>query len=75
MRTRGWNVLGDRVEIRIRDNSTGIPLAAKVADEVYSVFLKPLAAEIHRDNCITRGSFQPHRCVWIEVRTGLNIGD
>jgi hypothetical protein len=44
-------------------------------DEVYSVFLKALAAETRRENCTTRGSFWPHRCVWIGARTGLNVGD
>jgi hypothetical protein len=54
------------------ETTIGLSLAA---DEVYSVFLKPLTAEAHRENCTTRGSFRPHRCVWIGAQTGLNLGD
>jgi hypothetical protein len=32
---------------------------------VYSVFLKPLAAETHQENCTTRGSFRAHRCATV----------
>jgi hypothetical protein len=41
----------------------------------YSVFLKPLAAETHREICTARGSFRSRECVWIGTRMGLNVRD